>query len=248
MAHAAMLRSEPSNTLPGCVPLRLNGAALLADPSGALVWPERRTLVVADLHLEKGSSFARHGALLPPYDTRASLARLADAAERHGALCVICLGDSFHDRGAGGRLSAGDAEHLARLTAGRDWLWIAGNHDPAPPPEFGGRIATEATIGPLVFRHAASPGPVAGEISGHLHPTATLRLAIGRITGKCFVADRSRLILPAFGAFTGGLDVFAPAIAGLFSEGFTAHVIARGRVTTVPDKVLRGAGLKAFRG
>jgi DNA ligase-associated metallophosphoesterase len=246
MAHAAMPRSESSNTLPGCAPLRLNGAALLADPSGALVWPERRTLVVADLHLEKGSSFARHGALLPPYDTRASLARLADAVERHGAEHVICLGDSFHDGRAGERLAGADAEFLAHLVAERDWLWITGNHDPAPPPEFGGRIATEATIGPLVFRHAAPPGPVAGEISGHLHPTATLRLPVGRITGKCFVADRSRLILPAFGAFTGGLDAFDPAIAGLFPQGFTAHVIARGRVVTAPDKVLRGAGSRAL--
>lgn len=217
------------------VALRLNGASLLADPSGALFWPERRTLIVADLHLEKGSSFHRHGALLPPYDTRASLALLAAVLQRHGAERVVCLGDSFHDRSAHERLDAGDAAFLARLVAAHDWTWIAGNHDPAPPPEIGGTVTDALTLGPLVFRHVATMGG-AGELSGHFHPTANVVLRTGRLVARCFVGDAQRIILPAFGAFTGGLDVFDPAIARLFPKGFRVHMLSRGRVVSLPPE------------
>jgi DNA ligase-associated metallophosphoesterase len=212
----------------------LNGVTLRADASGALVWPERRTVIVADLHLEKASSFARHGALLPPYDTKVTLARLGKVLERHRAERVLCLGDSFHDCGAEDRLAAADAALLARLVASCDWWWIAGNHDPAPPSRLGGRVLAEATLGALTFRHVAASGPVAGEVSGHFHPTARLRLAVGQLKGKCFVSDGRRLILPAFGAFTGGLDVLDPAITRLFPAEFHVHVLARGRIVTAP--------------
>ena len=125
--------------------LRVNGAALLADPAGALVWPARATLLVADLHFEKGSSFAARGQFLPPYDTRATLTRLEALVARFRPERVVCLGDSFHDAGAGVRLAAGDRARLERLAAGRDWIWIAGNHDPEPPDDLGGRVLDELT-------------------------------------------------------------------------------------------------------
>lgn len=223
---------------PGPSAITLNGAILAADASGALVWPSRRTVIIADLHLEKGSSFARHGALLPPYDTRASLQRLALVLQRHRAETVICLGDSFHDGAAGERLSEPDAALLSRLIATHDWLWIAGNHDPAPPAQFGGRIVDEWTMSGIVFRHQAARGASSGEVSGHFHPTATLRLRAGRLAGRCFVSDDRRLVLPAFGAFAGGLDVFDPAIARLFPDGFRIHLIGRDRVVAVASSRL----------
>ena len=122
------------------IAFHLNGAELIADPSGALLWPARRTLVAADLHLEKGSGFARRGVLLPPFDSAATLARLADTIAAHRPERVICLGDSFHDSGAGDRLGEAERDRLGRLTDGLDWIWIAGNHDPAPPADWGGRV------------------------------------------------------------------------------------------------------------
>jgi DNA ligase-associated metallophosphoesterase len=215
------------------VTLHLNGTSLIADPSGALFWPEQRTLIVADLHLEKGSSFARHGVLLPPYDTRVTAERLSAVAQRHGAERIVCLGDSFHDGTAHERLDPADALFLSRLVAGHEWIWVAGNHDPAPPAEFGGRVTDALTLGPLVFRHAAISGAASGELSGHFHPTAKIVLRTGCLVARCFVADAQRIVLPAFGAFTGGLDVFDPAITRLFPQGFRVHALARGRVVTM---------------
>lgn len=230
--------SEPSRLQP----IRLNGAELLAEASGALLWPEERTLVVADLHLEKGSSFARRGVMLPPYDTRASLERLERAVARHAARRVICLGDSFHDPAAPERLDAADARRLLSLTATVEWLWIAGNHDPAPPAALGGRaIAGELRQGPLTFRHIASMAAAPGEISGHYHPKASIDVRGRRLSGRCFVMDEHRLVLPAFGAYAGGLDVFDPALRALFPGGFAVHLIARERITPLPQARLTGA-------
>jgi DNA ligase-associated metallophosphoesterase len=228
---------------------RFAGAALLATPAGGLWWKSEATLVVADLHLEKGSSLARRGALLPPYDTRATLARLAGLVEALAPRRVICLGDSFHDGGGPGRLAEEDAGQLESLARGREWLWIAGNHDPAPAPELPGSVVEEAAIGPLVFRHQASPaapegrgdasgdvsGDVSGEVSGHYHPKAAVVVAGRRLTGRCFATDGRRLILPAFGAYAGGLCVLDPAIAALLAPAFTAHLIGRARVHTFPS-------------
>lgn len=210
--------------------LRVNGAELIADLSGALVWPARRLVAVADLHLEKGSSLARHGSLLPPYDTPATLDRLADVLERCRPDHVVCVGDSFHDGEAPGRLPPGAAAKLRELTAGHSWTWICGNHDPRPPVAWGGAVTAELTIGPLVFRHQARPGPARGEISGHFHPRTDLSVRGTHVGGRCFVTDGRRLILPAFGAYTGGLDVGDPAIAELFPHGFRAHVIGQSRL------------------
>lgn len=217
----------------------LNGARLLTDPSGALVWPEGKTLAVADLHFEKGSGLARKGTLLPPYDSAATLARLARAIALHKPRRVLCLGDSFHDGHAPLRLGEADAAALRALTQGREWIWIAGNHDPAPPLDLGGRVEREIVLGPLLFRHEAKAGPCAGEVSGHFHPKAWVATRGRRTGGRCFVEDGRRLILPAFGAYAGGLDALDPAIAGLMGRAFRVHLIgrdgvhafARGRLT-----------------
>ena len=218
--------------------IALNGADLEADPSGALLWRERKVLVVADLHLEKGSGFARSGTLLPPYDSAATLARLAAAIGAHDPERVICLGDSFHDGDAPLRLGKNDENALRALTASVDWIWIAGNHDPAPPLALGGRMASELVLGPLLFRHQARsaadtlarPQAAHGEVSGHFHPKAWIKTRGRRVGGRCFVEDGRRLILPAFGAYAGGLDALDPAIAGLMGSDFAVHLIGRDRV------------------
>ncbi len=224
-------------------PIHLNGAALFAEPSGALLWPEQGTLIVADLHLEKGSSFAARGVMLPPYDTRSTLERLERVAAAHAARRIICLGDSFHDAAAPGRLDDADARRLAALARRVEWIWIAGNHDPTPPTALGGRVVEhELRVGPLIFRHIASPIFAAGEVSGHYHPKASVDIRGRRLSGRCFVVDEQRLVLPAFGAYAGGLDVFEPALRALFPGDFTVHLLARDRVTPLPQARLARAG------
>jgi hypothetical protein len=220
--------ANPDRTLSLC------GESLFPDPSGALLWPAAEAIVVADLHLEKGSSYPG----LPPYDTAATLARLAEVLGRHRPRRVVCLGDSFHDGGAATRLDRADRDVLAALVAAHDWLWVAGNHDPTPPA-LGGRVVSEIAIGSLYFRHEADVAAEPGEISGHYHPKASWRAHGRSVHGRCFVADRRRLILPAFGAYAGGLDVRDPAIARLFPDGCDVHLIARGRITRLPREERR---------
>ena len=197
---------------------------MLADLSGALFWEEQSLLVVSDLHLEKGSSFAARGVLLPPYDTAATLSRLAAAISRHDPRAVIALGDSFHDRNAHERLSAADVEAIAALQAGRDWIWISGNHDPVLPLSLGGAIASEVLIGPIVFRH--EPTGETGEIAGHLHPKARVATRGRAMERRCFASDGERAVMPAFGAYAGGLSIRDKAFAKLFqSLDFIAHVL-----------------------
>ena len=222
---------------PGAARLVLNGAELYADLSGALYWPARRLLLVADLHLEKGSSYARRGQMLPPYDSRETLSRLADAAAGWGAEAVCCLGDSFHDGEAPARLGEADRALLDRLTRRYDWVWITGNHDPAPAGLWGGRVLRERTLGPLTFRHEAV-GAARGEISGHFHPKAAVRIRGRRVSGRAFILGARRLVLPAFGAYTGGLSALDPAIAGLFPEGFAAWILGRRGLYAYPETAL----------
>lgn len=213
--------------------ISVNGARLQADLSGALVWPERGVLVVADLHLEKGSSYhgGRSRQPLPPYDSAATLDRLAAVLDRHRPETVICLGDSFHDRRADQRLSEDARARIAALTARHVWIWVAGNHDPAPTGELGGEVHDEIVLGGLVFRHAADPDHhAAGEVSGHYHPKAAVRVRGRRVSARCFAGDGRRLILPAFGAYTGGLNVLAPAVRGILGTRFAAHLIGRNAV------------------
>jgi len=226
---------------PSSIAVRLNGADLRADLSGALFWPARRLLAVADLHLEKGSGFAARGRLLPPYDTAATLARLAAAIERHDPETVVCLGDSFHDGKAPERLGRDDGERLAGLVRGRRWVWIAGNHDPTPPLHLGGIVQAEFVLGALTFRHVAAADSSPVEVSGHFHPKAALSWRGQRIGGRCFIGDDRRLILPAFGAYAGGLDVHDPAIAGLFGRRTRIHILGRRQLHSFPARLFAAA-------
>lgn len=207
----------------------INGARLAADPMGGLWWPDARMLVVADMHLEKGSAFAARGQMLPPYDTVETLNRLGQLISKHDPRLVLCLGDSFHDGEAGARLSGKDIERIRMLMRGRDWIWLAGNHDPEPPGWLGGQVVSELALAPLVFRHAPSHQAVAGEIAGHLHPKATVAVNGRRMSRRCFAEDGLRLILPAFGAYTGGLDVLDPDFAPAFGAAFTVHLLGNGQ-------------------
>lgn len=213
--------------------IHIAGVDLLADAAGALVWPEERLIVVSDLHLEKGSSFAARGTLLPPYDTAATLAQLCAVTARHDPRVVIALGDSFHDRDAHGRVSEGDRDTLAALQAGRDWVWIAGNHDPVPPVGLGGIVATQMAIGPLSFRH--EPTGSAGEIAGHLHPYARVPTRGRAISRRCFASDGERIVMPAFGAYAGGLNIRDRAFAAILQmAALTAHLLGDRRLHAFP--------------
>jgi DNA ligase-associated metallophosphoesterase len=205
------------------------GEALVADCNGALYWPREGVLAVADLHLEKGSSFARRGVLLPPYDTAATLGRLALVVTRYTPRVVIALGDSFHDDDGAGRVAVADRTALAALQRGRDWIWIAGNHDRRPADGVGGGCAGAIAIDGLMFRH--EPTGTEGEIAGHLHPVARVSRRGQTVSRRCFASDRTRLIMPAFGAFAGGLNVRHRAFADVFGTlAFTAHLLGEGRL------------------
>jgi uncharacterized protein len=215
--------------------ISLAGVALVADPTGAIYWPDERLLGVADLHLEKGSAFAARGVLLPPYDTATTLARLAGLIERYSPSLVIALGDSFHDGGGPARLSDANRGALAALQRGRDWVWMAGNHDPDPAENIGGRFADVLALGVLTFRHEPSPRQSYGEIAGHLHPLARIARRGRAVSRRCFASDGRRLVMPAFGAYAGGLNVRDRAIVSLFGAlSFTAHMLGEGRLYAVP--------------
>jgi uncharacterized protein len=208
------------------------GITLAADLSGALYWEEQKLLVVSDLHLEKGSSYANRGVLLPPYDTIATLGRLGAVIARHDPRIVIALGDSFHDRDAHERLSPANREVLSALQMRRDWIWISGNHDPALPPDLGGTVADEVAIGPITFRH--EPTGAAGEIAGHLHPKARVSTRGRAVERRCFASDGARAVMPAFGAYTGGLNIRDAAFARIFQTlGFIAHVLGDRRMHAI---------------
>jgi hypothetical protein len=207
--------------------LSLGTAQFISDPAGALYWRDEHLLIVADLHLEKGSAYAARKIFLPPYDTSATLATLAALIGRYAPKRVLALGDSFHDGAAGDRLLAKDRATLAALQSRRDWIWIAGNHDPALPLNLGGDRCGEITISGIKFRHAADPKSTEPEIAGHLHPVARVIGSAGSVRRRCFVADDRRCILPALGAYAGGLNLCDPAFAEFFSQGERfAHVFA----------------------
>ena len=223
---------ENESALAQAAGIEIAGVSLLADLSGALFWKEQGLLVVSDLHLEKASSFAARGVLLPPYDTVATLSRLAAVIARLDPKVVIALGDSFHDRSAHERLSAPDREAIVALQARRDWIWISGNHDPALPSDLGGTVASEVAIGPIVFRH--EPTGAVGEIAGHLHPKARVATRARWLERRCFASDGERAVMPAFGSYTGGLSIRDEAFAKVFpSTSFLAHVLGDSRLHTI---------------
>lgn len=205
------------------------GVAAEALPEGALWLPSEGVLVVSDLHLEKGSAFAARGQLLPPYDTRATLLRIADLMARLQPDAVVSLGDSFHDRAGPARMHEEDAAFLATLVGAADWVWIVGNHDPEIPPALGGRIHETLSLGALTLRHEPTAGG-AGEIAGHLHPCAKVASRGRSVRARCFATDGAQLVMPAFGAYTGGLNVRDGAFDPLFPRGCTALMLGRSRV------------------
>jgi DNA ligase-associated metallophosphoesterase len=210
--------------------ITLNGERLVLDASGALWWPGQGMLVFSDIHLEKGSSYAMRGQMLPPYDTRASLKRMQVVVARYNPKMILSLGDAFHDRDAAERLDADERAMLSGLSHEANWIWITGNHDPAPPSWLGGEIVDEYRLGNLIFRHEPGVFFQPGEIAGHLHPCTTVTMRGRSLRRRCFVADGARMVLPAFGAYAGGLDLWEPAIHSLFQGAFGAYVLGQTRV------------------
>jgi DNA ligase-associated metallophosphoesterase len=210
--------------------VNINGAKVLFDRRGVLIWPDEDLAVVSDLHLEKGASLARRGALLPPYDTAATLAALAGVLEDYHPRRVISLGDSFHDATASDRLAPADADQLTEMVGRHDWIWILGNHDPLPPTGLGGTCESEVELGPLRFVHEPGSAPQPGEVAGHLHPAASIRARGRRVRRRAFITDGDRLVMPSFGAYTGGLCALDPAITILFPTEFHAWMLGQDKV------------------
>ena len=207
-------------------PFSFNGEQLVAHVTGALLWPAASALIVSDLHLEKGAAFARSGTFLPPYDSDETLSRVEALVASTKARTLISLGDSFHNPAVIAGLSDALLARVQRLTASVErFIWVTGNHDPDVPEHFGGEVHEDISLRSLHFRHEASPlFPLPGEISGHWHPKASIRGPNGRpLTRSCFIHDAQRLILPAFGTFTGGLNVAHPSITALFSHNSVAQ-------------------------
>ena len=216
------------------------GEPALCDRRGALYFPDLGLLCVSDLHLEKGSSLARRGALVPPYDTAATLLRLQAIVDHYRPRIVVSLGDSFHDSEGAARLPDAIRIDLTAMMAGRDWFWVAGNHDPKAPAGLPGDTVEALAVGALTFRHEPSARACAGEVAGHLHPCARIVQRGRSVRRRCFASDGLRMIMPAFGAYTGSLNVLDRAFAGLFQrDGFVAHMLGTERTYAISGKRLR---------
>src|SRR4051794_19081569 len=216
------------------VPFSFAGETFAASADGALYWPTQQALLVADLHLEKASWFALAGQFLPPYDSHATLSALAREVERSGATRLYCLGDSFHDRFGCDRLPSSARELLTALTSKLDWTWIVGNHDPGFADHCGGRLADEVVVGGIILRHEAVRADPKPEMSGHYHPKLRLHLRGRQVSRRCFVVSATKLILPAFGALTGGLDAHHPEILNSVGTGAAALVPVSDRLLRFP--------------
>jgi len=209
-------------------PIHFRDERLMLDPTGAAFWPSRRLLIVADLHLEKASAAALRGHLLPPYDTRATLEKLNRLIRLYRPAKVIALGYSFHDRAGSDRMAESDRARLAAMAREAHFIWVLGNHD-SEPNDLPGEHVAEWREGGFTFRHQAAAQLAVREIevSGHFHPKASIETKAKRVSRPCFVTDASRLMLPAFGAFTGGLDVRDPAIAKFFPRGLRVFLLGQ---------------------
>jgi len=216
------------------------GNKLVLDPTGCMFWCDEGLLVVSDLHLEKGSFFAaKKNVFMPPYDTQATLESLALRIAYWNPRAIISLGDSFHDENAATRLPNSYKQHLTQLMQGREWFWISGNHDPLPPKDLGGTFCEELHIGNLNFCHEPKPEFKKGEIAGHLHPSSKIRQRGKIVRRRCFVGNEMRLIMPAFGAFTGGLNVLDEAYTDLFeARAFTSWMLSGDSVFAFSGKQL----------
>lgn len=216
------------------------GLEVLFRASGALWIEDARVLIVADLHLEKGSAYAARGQMLPPYDTAETLRRLEAETEALGPDVVVLLGDTFHDGRSEDRLAARDAERLRALARGRTLVWVVGNHDADGPRALPGEVIDEMALAGLVLRHEPQEGPQAGEVAGHLHPAARVSTPKGTVRRRCFITDGERLILPAFGAYAGGLNVRDAAFGGLFIRPPLAGTLGASKVHAVGWRSLTG--------
>jgi DNA ligase-associated metallophosphoesterase len=216
------------------VPFSFAGETFQATADGALFWPAQKALLVADLHLEKASRFARLGQFLPPYDSHATLTALVSAVEQTGGARLYCLGDSFHDSFGCERLSGSARDLLTGLTSRLDWTWIVGNHDPGFADRCGGRLADEVEVNGIILRHEAVRGEPRPEMSGHYHPKLRVSLSGRSVSRRCFVASPTKLILPAFGSLTGGLDAHHPAIIGSVGPDAAALVPVSDRLLRFP--------------
>ena len=216
------------------VPFSFAGETFAVSSEGALLWPEQQALLVADLHLEKASWFARLGQFLPPYDSAATLTALKQLVEATGVRRLYCLGDSFHDRFGCDRLPDDARALLTGMTASLDWTWIVGNHDPGFADHCGGKILDEVQLRGIVLRHEAQRDDPQSEISGHYHPKYRMNLRGRRISRRCFVASSTKLILPAFGSLTGGLDASHPEIVKQVGPAAAALVPVRDRLLRFP--------------
>ena len=227
--------TPPAFAVSACGGLRVNlvDTAAVLRCSGALWLASERALVVADLHLEKGSSYAARGQLLPPYDTRQSLARLAAEVAALAPAQVVLLGDTFHDRDAEDRLATDDAEQLGALAQGRRLIWVVGNHDADGPRNLPGEIVEDLALAGLTLRHEPQAGLQPGEVAGHLHPAARVRAPRGTVRRRCFITDGQRVILPAFGAYAGGLNVRDVAFEGMWSQAPLVAPLGTARVRAV---------------
>lgn len=218
--------------------IKLGGLEFVPDLSGALYATEFRTLLVADLHLEKGSSLARRGVHLPPYDTRETLRHLEAVIAACSPAQLIFLGDSFHDVDAHERIPNDDIAKLRDITTRVTTIWISGNHDPVVPVTIGGQLASEVSLGGVTLRHEPRAlGEGQYEIAGHLHPAASIDHRGHRIRCKCFIADERRIVMPAFGSFTGALGISAPPFAALFApDAFHVWMLGGTAVHRFPAK------------
>ncbi|MDH4986193.1 ligase-associated DNA damage response endonuclease PdeM [Aminobacter anthyllidis] len=227
-------------TRAGCETIALAGVRAACDWRGVVHFPDLDLLVVSDLHLEKGSSHARRGRLIPPYDTAATLLRLASVVDDYAPKTIISLGDSFHDGEGAARLPEPFRDSLIGMMKGRDWFWVAGNHDPDAPDDLPGETVQQLAVGGLVFRHEPSKGHAEGEVAGHLHPCARIVQRSRSVRRRCFASDGLRLVMPAFGAFTGSLNVLDHAYKGIFRNGApTAYMIGTSRVYPIAGSLLR---------
>jgi DNA ligase-associated metallophosphoesterase len=226
----------------GGLALEVAGVTVTCRASGALWLADEAALIVADLHLEKGSAYASRGQMLPPYDTRDTLGRLEAEVAALSPRMLIYLGDTFHDRRAQQRMAPQDAERLERIGQNRRVVWVVGNHDADGPTDLSGEILADLALLGLLLRHEPAEGPSPGEVSGHLHPCATVIGQGQSVRRRCFVSDGERIILPAFGAYAGGLSVRDPAFASLFARRPIIGALGAGRVHAVGWKAVTGEG------
>ena len=239
MSRAAQLRmTEPDDP---SAALTIHGVEAWCDPGGALWLPEWDALVVGDLHFEKASHFAEAGYFVPPYDTGRTLDALGAMIERRRPALVVSLGDAFHDPRGPSRMTLPNRVRLEALMADRDWVWVTGNHDPEPPEGLDGETVDELRLGPLRLVHEPTNGEAPGEVAGHLHPVARIGRGRRSVRRPCFACDGSRMVLPAVGAFTGGLNVCDRAFSALFDRSrLVAHMLGEDRIYSVSGAVLCG--------